>query len=86
MHYDVRKQKQNTQEKPRIYTKRRKEPKQPKGHLHYWFRSGTFINENNEEECLNLNVYLSKFFFKQKTQLGNLMLLPKVPTKLNDNL
>jgi hypothetical protein len=50
-------------EKPREFIPREeKEPKQPKGHLHYWFRSdGTFIKRITKEECLNLNVYLSVF-------------------------
>jgi hypothetical protein len=48
-----------------LYQEKKKEPKQPKGHLHYWFRSETFINENNERRMFKSECVFKCFFFKQ---------------------
>ena len=47
-----------------------KEPKQPKGHLHYWFRlDGTFINDNNEKRMFKSECIFKCFSLNDKNAI-----------------
>lgn len=47
-----------------------KEPKQPKGTLHYWFRNdGSFINENNERRMFKSECVFKCFALNDKNAI-----------------